>query len=346
MESTPTSHGVRGVLSVQLKRIARYLECIARVRACYRYRIAVTQNTMCSVVGQLRSLEYVFPCLAPFLRDIEAVTSMSHNLNARMHLTLRMDADMAYLAALLADNTRNRISFGWLLNRSVPGHVFDVLVHTDAATTAGVGGYIVTRNGPSPNFSLLWSESVMHNHRDCSVPDITFYELLGVVAAAELYSWQWTGKTVHFRCDNLAAVYCVIKKSACFRRHDLNALLRRLCGLAHRHRFRFWISHIEGETNRIADALSRRQAVTPFMLSNEPDVSFAVTLDATPTPCARIVNPLLDRAFYQTIPAMLSQGLRHRCACESVSRRAHRMCRYINCTAQSVFQLNPHWQTR
>ena len=44
---------------------------------------------------------------------------------------------------------------------------------------------------------------------------------------------------------------------ACFRRGDLNDLMTELCEMATKYRFYFWIEHMAGEKNKIADALSR-----------------------------------------------------------------------------------------
>ena len=197
-------------------------------------------------MGQIRSLEYVFGTLAPWLRCVERITSVSDNLEARMQITAEIDADLAYVCRHIRLPARNAITFEWLLGRGDPSYEYDVLVFTDAATTTGVGGYVSYRDKwdvmRCPNFSVCWADTVLGYAPNCSVPDIIFYELLGLVAAIELYGPGWRGLTVHLRTDNTPAMWCLIKKCACFRRPDLNRLVRRVCDLTHRYRFRWWVS--------------------------------------------------------------------------------------------------------
>ena len=88
-------------------------------------------------------------------------------------------------------------------------------------------------------------------------PDITYLELLGVVTAAKLFGGEWSGKAVKIWCDNNGVCSIVSRKVACFRRRDLNDLMAEMCEVATKYRFYFWIEHIAGVENKIADALSR-----------------------------------------------------------------------------------------
>ena len=171
----------------------------------------------------------------------------------------------------------------------------------------------------------------------CAKPDITFFEMLGVVLAARLYGHTWRGKTVRFKCDNMATCYCVGKKCACFKRLDLNWLLKELCSIAHRHWFHFWIVHIKGERNNVADALSRLYEITPEMVQTE-QVPYPITLSSDETPCAAEVDRYLNNAFYSNLAGLRERGVAQcRCACSEVSNRFGRNCKRITKDEDCVF---------
>ena len=68
-------------------------------------------------------------------------------------------------------------------------------------------------------------------------------------------SWQY--KNIKMYCDNDTVVNAVIKSRAPMGRRDLNCMVNKLGELSAQYHFRFWIEHIKGEENVIADALSR-----------------------------------------------------------------------------------------
>ena len=321
---TLTTRTILGALRLTERRRSSYQQSVRIAISCGEQHRSVCQRTMCSVVGQVRSTALVYPYLAPWVRRIEHVTALSPNLDDHMTLTRAQTADLQYIHDIMADPTRNGVSFDWLMNRGTPGYNYDVLVLTDASTSRGVGGYVATRNGPSPYFRLMWSDTIISSSH--SKPDITFYEMLGVVAAAELYGRAWYGKTVHFKCDNMASCYCIAKKCACFKRLDLNYLILRLCLLAHRYRFRFWITHIKGTENNVADALSRLFEITAQMVATE-QVPYPITLATHGTDCSSVVNRFLKEGFIDNIRAMRRLGVRSRCGCAKISERYIKHCR-------------------
>ena len=331
---------VDGGLQVTKRRLTRYIDGLDAVLASCAASRGVAERQLCSLVGQVRSTELVFPYLAPWVRRIEYVTAFSADLSRRIIPNRHIQDDLRYIRRILGDPTRNRISFDWLLTRSVASAESDVLVLTDASGTKGVGGYVAMRDGPSPVFRRMWADTCIARQRArgvCAKPDITFLEMLGVVLAARLYGHTWRGKTVRFKCDNMATCYCVGKKCACFKRLDLNWLLKELCGIAHQHRFHFWIVHIKGERNNVADALSRLYEITPEMVRTE-QVPFAISLSLNETPCAAAVDHYLNNAFYSNLAGLRARGVATcRCACSEVSIRFGRNCKRITKDKDCVF---------
>ena len=65
---------------------------------------------------------------------------------------------------------------------------------------------------------------------------------------------EWSGKIVELRVDNMAVVH-VVNATFCSDNH-LMYLIRLLVFFASYHNFWFYVSHIEGEHNTLADTLS------------------------------------------------------------------------------------------
>ncbi len=214
---------------------------------------------MQSVVGECRSIQIVYPYTIPFLRSTEDLINIPGKIiNGRWKYDTNWVApnklalnDLEYVYSIYTTPSANKMRFDWLLCMESD---CDITVFTDAATTEGVGGWIDINNGGW--FGEKWSkfEQLTHfNH----TPDITFFELAGVVIAAELFSEQLRNKKVLFRCDNEAACWISIKKSACLNRPDLTALMKIFCDLAYRLNMRIYAKHIAGIDNDTADGLSR-----------------------------------------------------------------------------------------
>ena len=84
------------------------------------------------------------------------------------------------------------------------------------------------------------------------------------MTAAALWGRYWSGKRVHFYCDNMAVV--AVMKSGTSRDPGLMHLLRCFHFYAAEAGFEYWASHIEGRLNTAADALFRNNAVEFFSL--------------------------------------------------------------------------------
>ena len=246
-----------GCLSIPLDRLEKYIAGLKDDVCRFQARQRMTVRSLQRVVGQIRSMQLVFPYTVPLLRRLEKITSTERDNRKWEYVTGGIVEDIEAIVLILQDSRRNAMSFDWILNRGTLGYRYDITVYTDASTSVGMGGYIDAPDGQF--FQCAWSETHMKYFLRCDKhgADIMYYEMLAVVTAAQLFGAQWRGKTVHFYCDNEAVCYCVARKCACFRRLDLNGLLRVLCRLARVHGFLFWIDHVAGEANVVADALSR-----------------------------------------------------------------------------------------
>ena len=279
-------------LAVPNKKLAKYRAALKAIRWHYqppqRGDAAPCSNSrkmkvseLQSAVGQIRSIACVYPYVVPALRDLEEITSKREG-SERVRITKQIMDGLKIVQAALDDATQREMPMSWLLH---PRRVGDLDLYTDASTSTGVGGFEDNIGGRF--FGVNWAATVGWGDYQY-LPDITYLELLGVVLATKLFAAQWSGKVVKMRCDNAAVCMMVRRKAACFRRRDLNGLLLKLCELATRYRFYFWIEHIAGVDNKLADALSRDN----FAEITAQRASKA--LAPHPTPCVAAVNELTD----------------------------------------------------
>ena len=119
-----------------------------------------------------------------------------------------------------------------------------VHVYSDASGSFDCGAFSVMAGW----FQLQWPES----WREVG---IAVKEMLPVEAAAALWGRGWSGSHIAFHIDNMAAV-AVLERHAP-KDTTLAHLLRCLCFYAALFRFEFSASHIAGQQNMAADALSR-----------------------------------------------------------------------------------------
>ena len=131
------------------------------------------------------------------------------------------------------------MSIAWDLKQCNP----DITVHSDASGEWGCGAY----SGNSW-FQLEWPPQA----KDFS---IAIKELFPVVISAALFGKAWSGLLVEFRVDNIAVVQ-VLQSTYCKEPHLMH-LIRLLVFFAAHYNFWFSASHIAGELNTEADALSR-----------------------------------------------------------------------------------------
>ena len=221
----------------------------------------------------------VFSYVAPFLRRAEEAANKTNNKFQYITITYDIYKDMKTLRRLMLQCRNNAVSFDYILR---PRNQPNVEIYTDASTSHGVGGYIA-KGDNSRNFKIMWNQ--LRNYNPHNKPDIVWMEQCGVVMALQLFAKEYTGKCIRIWCDNYAVCKMTTKKCACFKRKDLNELLRILCEHAITHRYYIWIDHIKGINNKIADALSRN--------INTKQYETHQTLSNTGTECKQIAEKLL-----------------------------------------------------
>ena len=307
-------HTVRRMLSIPKDRLDKYKASFKMLRSAFLTKSTVQIKTLQKVVGQFRSIQVVYPYIVPFLRSLEAVTSRAPNNRDRVRITHQMMKDIDLIEEAVDDLAQNEMPFSWLLHPKDSN--FDVTVYTDASTKIGVGGYIHTEDGKY--FQCTWEQTILRKFPE--KPDIMYYELLGVVLAARLYGHEWTGNVVHFYCDNWAVCACVARKCACFKRRDLNDLLRVLCKIAISKRFFFWIDHIPGLKNVTADALSRQYDIHGI----DKDAK-SVNLASKPTKCIKETNEILS-TFTSNVKKMKSGKFDKLCDCDHSNVSKQKCC--------------------
>jgi len=164
-------------------------------------------------------------------------------------LTLRSAGVKAALEWWIAKlETLEQIPFAWVTKNKVQRQLAspNEVVHTDAATGTGIGGFWGTRW-----LQFHWSQVPYWQHGWT----INFEEIFVVAVAA--YSWGhlWSGKHVKFVSDNLGTVWQLNVRDA--RNKMQQAALLILEAAAEKFRFFYTSRFLEGDKNELANYLSR-----------------------------------------------------------------------------------------
>ena len=84
---------------------------------------------------------------------------------------------------------------------------------------------------------------------------MAYKELFPIVLACHIWGQSWANKRVKFWCDNQSVVH--ILKSGTSKDEKIMLLVRLLFLVTAKLNFRVCAEHLPGETNKIADSLSR-----------------------------------------------------------------------------------------
>ena len=250
---------IKKCLRITSKRMRKYRLSLKSLIGKCKANVPIALGNLQSVNGQLRSLQIVYPQIVPWLRASEEIANVpSKVVNGKwipatvwVMSNPTMLSDLIHVQKLLSIDSDNFMTFDWILCNKFN---CDITIYTDASTGIGVGGYVHVNHGHY--YHNVWTEFDVYRNFT-KKPDIQFLELLGVVTAAKLFKNQLRNKKVLFFCDNLPAVWVCIKKSACFRRPDLTALVKELRTVAQEFNFKPYLEHVAGVSNVTADTLSR-----------------------------------------------------------------------------------------
>ena len=122
-------------------------------------------------------------------------------------------------------------------------------LYTDACL-AGYGAYF-----QGAWVAGTWSPEIIAAARRTQRASMPFLELTSLVIAAGTWGHLWGGKKITFWCDCKPVVDALRKCSS--RSPEQMHLLRQMATIACRRGFDFKVHHISGESNTVADALSR-----------------------------------------------------------------------------------------
>ena len=207
-----------------------------------------------------KHLEHVVGCLQWTSPVVYPGKIRLRNLEHAMHLECFDYTDKITLSRQVIEDLRwwkyalkymNGVPLTWII--SDPSIYYEYC-WTDATTKLGQGG--CTSQGFAYQF---------YNHQTIAKAtkqfrhgiNIDLFELLALYIMARLRCQDWQYKNIYFYCDNSAAAYAVINQRAKLSRFDLNYIVRKFAELSAQFHFRFFVKHIPGEENEVADALSR-----------------------------------------------------------------------------------------
>ena len=200
-------------------------------------RKCLPQHELQSLTGLLQHATKVVRPGRPFLHRLYALQNVGSHPAHHIRLNAAARADITWWYLFV--ERWNGLSIAWDLKQCNP----DITVHSDASGGWGCGAY----SGNSW-FQLEWPPQA----KDFS---IAIKELFPVVISAALFGKAWSGLLVEFRVDNIAVVQ-VLQSTYCKEPHLMH-LIRLLVFFAAHYNFWFSASHIAGELNTEADALSR-----------------------------------------------------------------------------------------
>lgn len=131
-----------------------------------------------------------------------------------------------------------------------------IQLYTDACNT-GYGGYYAGRW-----FAGQWSSAELAAASRDKRISMPFLEMRALLMAAATWGHLWRGKKITFRCDCQPVVQAFeqMRSRTTTQMHQIRSLHQ----LAVKHNFTFRVWHIVGETNTIADELSRSGASQAF----------------------------------------------------------------------------------
>ena len=195
----------------------------------------LTKKAFQSLLGKLL---YIHKCVVPartFINRMLALFRQS-STKRRIVLTEEFHNDLNWFLLFLPKF--NGITY--IQKPNIPGAQ---TLHVDASLT-GLGGVWKNQVYATPIFDIY----------DTPLK-IVHLEMLNLVIALKLWAQDWAHSAVKFYCDNLAVVQVV--RTGKIRDNMLALCLRNIWLITASYDIDLHIDHIQGQTNKIADLLSR-----------------------------------------------------------------------------------------
>lgn len=231
----------------------RMKELHALISSFLTSTVRCSSIALLSLVGKLSFAATCLPGARPFMRRL--LDSVNHNhMRALVRLTPSFYVDLRYWHARLS---RWNHSCSWL-----PSTAPLVLV-TDASTTGfgfhirhappAVAALLPAHMQPGSGFMGIWSPE--HVARTSSHRNIQWSEFFSALSAVLCYSPYAANHSILLLMDNSSDVNVINRQSS--RNAHIAVLLRALYDLSFRYHFSVRAQHIAGESNVLADFLSR-----------------------------------------------------------------------------------------
>ncbi len=240
---------------------AAKLNRICLIISNFLHAPSCTKQQLLSLLGHLNFAMRIIPQGRAFISHLLSITSSVPSLLSAISLSHSCLAELRLWLHLL--ETWNGISFFYDDHLT---HALDIQLYTDAAPSAGFGGFY---NGRW--FAAEWPPELSNQ---CQETSSALFEIYPIVVAAIMWGHEWSRKSILVHSDNLAAVDIINKGRS--NSPSIMPFLRRLTWHSFTHQYILRAAYVPGKCNTIADSLSR------FMFQKFR--SLAPDADALPTP--------------------------------------------------------------
>lgn len=236
----------------------------------WRGRKACRKRELLSLIGSLSHACKVVRAGRTFLRRLIDLSTKADRLDHFIRLNAEARADIEWWYQFIGP--WNGTSMVTALAMQPPA----ATMYSDASGSWGCGA-VYGENW----FQIKWDTRAEGYH-------ISIKELIPIVVAAAIWGRPFRGKTLLVRSDNAAAVAAINNQSSPIK--EMAHLLRCLAFIAARYQIRITASHVPGEYNVLADALSRNRLTTFYSLlpqaaktpSSVPDSLIQLLIPQTP----------------------------------------------------------------
>lgn len=263
-------------LGIELNSIQQILTCpLTRVQelkdilTAFKNKSVTTRKSLESLIGKLSFAAKVLPGARPFMRSM--IDNLHHH--KKRSLPIKLSSSFKQDVEFWLNNIHN-----WNGKQIWRSSKTDPIVFATDASLEGFGFHLLS----SPTNSVLHSPQhplsvgsgfygsyhPSHSHLHSSHKQISWCEMLAVIAAVITYSDYLSNQNVLFMVDNSTDVAIINKQST--KSDLLKQLLRQLFSLSLTYNFNLRAQHVAGSKNVIADFLSR-----PTLHKNDPLTHFS-----------------------------------------------------------------------